>query len=80
MVPPSQDHLTAADVRDIIAIKHACPTSFDTTGNKPGEYTIYVDPSIPTVQHSCRKVLIEAREEIEKALQNGRQRNYNTCN
>ena len=27
-----------------------------------------VDPSIPPVQHACRNVLIEAIEEIEKAL------------
>ena len=33
----------------------------------------------PPVQHACRKVPIEAREEIEEALQNGRQRN-NTSN
>ena len=38
----------------------------------PGEYTICVDPPIPQVQHAHRKVLIEAREEIEKALKNGR--------
>ena len=61
----SQDHLTTADVRDIIALKHAFPTSFDTTGNMPGEYTIHLDPSIPPVQHTCRIVSIEAREEIE---------------
>ena len=46
-VPPSQDHLTTADVRNIIALKHAFPTSFDTTGNMPGKYTICVDPSLP---------------------------------
>ena len=35
----------------------------------PGGYTIYVDPSIPPEQHVCRKVPIEAKEEIEKVLQ-----------
>ena len=35
----------------------------------PGQYTIRVDPAIPPVQHAWRKVPIEAREEIEKALQ-----------
>ena len=68
IVPLSQDHLTTVDIRDIIVLKHAFSTSFDTTGNMPGEYTIYVDPSVPPVQHVCRKVLIETREEIEKAL------------
>ena len=53
--PPSQAHLTSADVRDIIALKHTFPTSFDTTGNMPGEYTLCVDPSRPPVQHAHRK-------------------------
>ena len=44
IITPSQDHLTTANVRDIIALKLAFPTSFDTTGNMPGEYTICVDP------------------------------------
>ena len=35
----------------------------------PGQYTIRVDSSVPPVQHAQRKVLTEAREEIEKALQ-----------
>ena len=35
----------------------------------PGEYIICVDPSIPPVQYAYKKVPIEAREEIEKALQ-----------
>ena len=34
-----------------------------------GEYTIHVDPSISPVQHAYRKAHIEARVEIEKALQ-----------
>ena len=68
IVPPSQDHLTTADVRDIIALKHAFPTSFDITENIPGEYTICVDPLIPPLQHVYRKVPIDTREEIEKAI------------
>ena len=67
--PISQDHLTTADVRDIIAHNNAFPNSFDTTGNMPEQYTIRVESSVPPVQHSSRKVLIEAREEIGKALQ-----------
>ena len=35
----------------------------------PGQYTIRVDSPIPPVQHAYRKVPIEARQEIEKALQ-----------
>ena len=65
----SQDHLTTESVKDIIASKNAFPNSFDTTGNMPGQYTIRVDTSIHPVQHARRKVPIEAREEIEKALQ-----------
>ena len=64
--PISQDHLTTADVRDIIALKTAFPNSFDTTGNMPGQYTMRVDSSVRPVQHAQRKVLIEAREETEK--------------
>ena len=80
IVHPSEDHLSAADVRDIIALKHTFPTSFDSTGNIPGEYTICVDPAVPPVQYVCRKVPIESREEIEKPSKNGRQRIYNTSN
>ena len=65
----SQDHLTTDSVTDIIALKNVFPNSFDTTGNMPGQYTIRVDTSIHPVQHARRKVPIEAKEEIEKALQ-----------
>ena len=56
-------------MRDIISLKFAFPQSFDTTGNMPGVYTIHLDPSVPPVQHACRKVPIECREAIEKLLQ-----------
>ena len=65
----SQDHLTTESVKDIIALKMHSPNSFDTTGSMPGQYTIKVDTSIHPVQHARRKVPIEARDEIEKALQ-----------
>ena len=65
----SQDHITTDSVKDIVALKNAFPNSFDTTGNMPGQYTIKLDTSIHPVQHARRKVPIEAREEIEKALQ-----------
>ena len=64
-----QDHFTTADVRDIIAMKKAFPKSFDHVGNMPGTYTICLDPSVPPVQHARRKVPIEYKEQIVKALQ-----------
>ena len=69
IVLTSQDHLTTTDVIDMTALKHAFPTGFDTTGKMPGEYTICVDSLIPLVLHTDRKVPIEPKEEIEKALQ-----------
>ena len=35
----------------------------------PGTYTICLDPSVPPAQHARRKVPIEYKEQIEKALQ-----------
>ena len=64
-----QDHFTAADVPDIIAMKKAFPKSLDYLGNMPGTYTICLDPSVPPAQHARRKVPIEYKEQIEKALQ-----------
>ena len=64
-----QDHFTTDDVCDIIAMKKAFPKSFDCVGNMPGTYTIRLDPSVPPAQHARRKVPIEYKEQIEKALQ-----------
>ena len=64
-----QDHFTTADVCDIVAMKKALPKSFDCVGNMPGTYTICLDPSLPPAQHARRKVPIEYKEQIEKALQ-----------
>ena len=64
-----QDHFTAADVHDIVAMKKAFPKSFDPVGNMPGTYTIHLDPSVPPAQHASRKVPIDYKEQIEKALQ-----------
>ena len=50
-------------------MKKAFPKSFDHVGNMPGTYTIHLDPSVPPVQHTRRKVPIEYKEQIEKALQ-----------
>ena len=66
---PFQDHPTTEDVKDIIAIKKAFPESSDHVGSLPGIYTMHLDPSGPPVQHARRKVLIECKEQIEKALQ-----------
>ena len=44
------------------------PNSFDCIGDMQGEYDIKVDPTVPPVQHSRRKVPIEYKEEIEKEL------------
>ena len=66
---PFQDYATIANVPNKVAIKKAFPRSFDEVGNMPGTYTIRTDPSIPPVQHARCKVLIECKEQIEKALQ-----------
>ena len=57
-----------SQVWDIKVLKRAFPDSFDTIGNMPGTYTIRTDPSVPPVQHARWKVLIEYRDQIEKAL------------
>ena len=64
-----QDLFTTADVCDIIAMEKAFPNSFDHVGNMPGTYTMCLDPSVPPAQHARRKVPIEYKEQIEKALQ-----------
>ena len=70
---PSQDHQTpmstTADVCNIVSLKKTFPASFDTIENMPGAYSISLAPSIPPVQHACRKVPIEYHEQIEKTLQ-----------
>ena len=64
-----QDHFTTADVCDIVAMKKVFPKSFDHVGNMPETYTVCLDPSVPPAQHARRKVPIEYKEQIEKALQ-----------
>ena len=44
------------------------PNSFDRVGSLKGEYTIKIDPSVQTVQMARRKVPIESKEAICKAL------------
>ena len=50
-------------------MKKAFPNLFDHVGNMPDTYTIHLDPSVPPAQHARRKVPIEYKEQIEKALQ-----------
>ena len=50
-------------------MKKAFPKSFDHVENTTGTYTIHLDPSVPPAQHARRKVPIEYKEQIEKALQ-----------
>ena len=50
-------------------MKKTFPNSFDHVGNMPGTYIICLDPSVPPAQHARRKVPIEYKEQIEKALQ-----------
>ena len=64
-----EDHFTTGDVCAIVAMKKAFPKPFDHVGNMPGTYTIHLYPSVPPAQHARRKVPIEYKEQIEKALQ-----------
>ena len=67
---PSQDQTTIQDVQDnSFPPKKAFAKSLETTGNIPGAYIIHLEPFIPPVQHTKRKVPIECREAIEKVLQ-----------
>ena len=44
------------------------PNSFDRIGSLKGEYTIKIDPTMPPVSQTRRKVLIESKEAICAAL------------
>ena len=50
-------------------MKKAFPKSFDHVGNMLGTYTTHLDPFVPPAQHASRKVPIQYKEQIEKALQ-----------
>ena len=63
-----QDHSSIKDVKDIFSLKQAFPSSFDTVGNKPGKYSIKIDPTVLPVQHARCKVPIHYKEETEKKL------------
>ena len=66
--PPVTSPHNVAQVWDIMVLKRAFPDSFDAIGNMPSNYTIRTDTSVPAVQHARRKVPIEYRDQIEKAL------------
>ena len=63
------NHFTTDNVHDIIALKQAFPQSFNRVGSLPVTYTIHTDLSIPPVQYTHHKVLVEYKDPIEKALQ-----------
>ena len=44
------------------------PNSFDRLGSLKGEYDIKVDPTVPPVQHTRRKVPLESKAAIEEAI------------
>ena len=44
------------------------PNSFDRIGSLKGEYDIKVDPTVPPVQHTGRKVPIESKAAIKEAI------------
>ena len=44
------------------------PNSFDRLGSLKGEYDIKLDPTVPPVQHTRRKVPIESKAAIEEAI------------
>ena len=64
-----QDHVSVKDVQDIISLKKAIPQSFEHYRQYDWVYTIWLDPSVPPVQHVRRKVPIECREAIGNLLQ-----------
>ena len=69
----SQDHHTSTpttvNVWDIVALKKHLQHHLTQSEICPAP-TPYIDPSIPPVQHTQRKVPIEYHEQIEKSLQN----------
>ena len=65
--------VTIDSTRDLQALY---PNSFDCIGDMQGKYDIKVNPTVPPVQHSRRKVPIEYKEEIEKELADGPSENH----
>ena len=55
-------------MKDIFSLKKEFPTSFNAVGNMPGEYSIFLDPTVSPVQHARCKVPIHDSE-IEITLE-----------
>ena len=72
-LPGSKEHpifhkpgsIKISSVEDLLRLY---PNSFDRLGSLKGEYDIKVDPTVPPVQHTRRKVPIESKTAIEEAI------------
>ena len=72
-LPRSKEHpifhkpgsIKISSVEDLLRLY---PNSFDRLGSLKGEYDIKVDPTVPPVQHARRKVPIESKAAIKKAI------------
>ena len=72
-LPGSKEHpifhkpgsIKISSVEDLLRLY---PKGFDRLGSLKGEYDIKVDPTVPPVQHSRRKVPIESKAAIEEAI------------
>ena len=72
-LPGSKEHpifhkpgsIKISSVEDLLRLY---PNSFDRLGSLNGEYDIKVDPTVPPVQHARKKVPIESKAAIEKAI------------
>ena len=72
-LPGSKEHpifhkpgsIKISSVEDLLRLY---PNSFDRLGSLKGEYDIKVDPTVPPVQHTRRKVPIESKAAIEEAI------------
>ena len=56
-------------ITSVEQLRDLYPNSFDRLGSLEGEYEIKMDPSVPPVRLARRKVPIESKEPIEKAIQ-----------
>ena len=59
------DSLKVSSVEDLLKLY---PNSFDRLGSLKGEYVIKVDSTLPPVQHARRKVPIQSKAAIKKAI------------
>ena len=66
-VPIWHDPLTTK-ITSVEQLRDMYPKYFDRLGSLEGEYEIKLDPSVPPVRLARRKVPIESKEPIEKAI------------